>query len=171
MRSRSLSLIFGSYTSAVGWKQHTFISSCLHILFDRVGRCHSSSLCSPVSPLVTGHRCVSPLSSHETLVTTTVPAHTLTLCRYVPCLLWTLSTPLRRFLPFLVFLHTKYPPHTSTRGEPTCDCYINDFHQWLYATLHLKWAASTSLKSEFARRSWIPAVWAQARWGIRGFNS
>ena len=90
MRSRSLSLIFGSYTSAVGWKQHTFISSCLHILFDRVGRCHSSSRCSPVSPLVTGHRCVSPLSSHEaahrTLVTTTVPAHTLTLCRYVPCL-------------------------------------------------------------------------------------
>ena len=65
MRSRSLSLIFGSYTSAVGWKQHTFISSCLHILFDRVGRCHSSSRCSPVSPLLTGHRCVSPLSSHS----------------------------------------------------------------------------------------------------------
>ena len=97
MRSRSLSLIFGSYTSAVGWESSFIEAACIHIhillsiLFDRVGRCHSSSRCSPVSPLVTGHRCVSPLSSHEaaqhrTLVTTTVPAHTLTLCRYVPCL-------------------------------------------------------------------------------------
>ena len=88
MRSRSLSLIFGSYTSAVGWKS-SFIeaaSASMHTIISSSPCCHSSSRCSPVSPLVTGHRCVSPLSSHETLVTTTVPAHTLTLCRYVPCL-------------------------------------------------------------------------------------
>ena len=72
------------------WMEAAYIHILLSILFDRVDRCHSSSRCSPVSPLVTGHRCVSPLSSHATLVTTTVPAHTLTLCRYVPCLLWIL---------------------------------------------------------------------------------